>query len=147
MSHINSNHVLGQIARVTLEDMPALSRDVPFELSTIQAAWPEFESGFDSLRGRKMMGLVFNDGDRYRMSSVRLERDGTNPLQLDETVIPGGDYLRLRLRGEPSEINSQISDAFDALFEIADHDPERPHIESYRREGEIDCLVPVHSKP
>lgn len=146
MSQIDSTHALGPIERVTLEDTPALSRDIPFELSIIQAAWPEFENAFDSLRGRKMMGLVFNDGDRYRLSSVRLDRDDRNPLLLDETVIPGGDYLRLRLRGEPSVINAKIPEAFDALFESADHDSERPHIESYRREGEIDCLVPVHAQ-
>ena len=33
--------------------------------------------------------------------------------------------------------------AFDELFEHADHDPTRPLIEFYRREGEVDCLVPV----
>lgn len=142
-----SDHSLGAIDRITRVDTPALSRDVPFNLDTIQTAWPKFEVAFDSLRSRKMMGLVFNDDDLYRMCSVRLERDAENSLQLDETVIPGGDYLRMRLRGEPSVVYGLIPEAFEALFVDADHDPTRPHIEHYRREGEVDCLVPVHARP
>src|SRR5262249_22981063 len=72
-----------------------------------------------------------------------VSRDAENPLGLDETTIPGGPYLRLRLIGEPPAVYGQIAAAFDELFEHADHDPTRPLIEFYRREGEVDCLVPV----
>lgn len=136
-------HELGRIDVVEREDAAALSRDVPDDLATVQAAWPIFERAFDSLRGRTMMGLVY-DGV-YRLSSVRLDRDDDNPLDLYETVIPGGTYLRLRLRGAAPEIYGQIGPAFDELFARADHDASRPHIEHYRREGEVDCLVPVRS--
>ena len=136
-------HDLGRIDVVTLADTPALSRDVPLELAAIQAAWPDFEGAFDSLQGRRMLGLVRSEEGVYRLSSVRLERDADNALGLDETVIPGGDYLRLRLRGEPAEVYGRIGQAFEVLFASADHDAARPHIESYRREGEVDCLVPI----
>lgn len=89
------------------------------------------------------MGLVFEGSATYRLATARLDRDADNALGLDESIIPGGDYLRLRLRGEVPGVYGQIEAAFSALFEVADHDPERPHIESYRREGEIDCLVPI----
>jgi hypothetical protein len=49
---------LGRIEAVEREEAPALSRDVPLDLSVIQSAWPEFERAFDSLRGRQMFGLV-----------------------------------------------------------------------------------------
>lgn len=136
-------HALGRIDLVTLEDLPALSRDVPLDLATVQAAWPEFERGFDSLRGRRMMGLCYPDAGIYRLCSTRPDRDTDIHPGLDETTIPGGDYLRLRLRGDPPAIYARIAEAFDVLFARAHHDPTRPHIESYRREGEIDCLVPV----
>ena len=42
-------------------------------------------------------------------------------------------------------VYGQIAAAFDELFEHADHDPTRPLIEFYRREGEVDCLVPVNA--
>ncbi len=119
---------LGRISRVTREDLVVLSRDVPLDLPTLQAAWPEFESSLDSL---------------YRLATSKLERDVDNRLGLDESVVPGGDYLRLTLVGEPPAIYGQIAAAFDALFEHADHDADRPLLEFYRREGEVDCLVPV----
>ncbi|PWD51001.1 AraC family transcriptional regulator [Serinibacter arcticus] len=145
MSDDSTAHDLGRVDVATLADTPALSRDVALDIAAVQAAWPAFEGAFDSLQGRRMMGLAYGGTGIYRMSSARLERDADNPLDLDETVIPGGDYLRLRLRGAAPEVYGRIGDAFDALFARAgdDHDESRPHIEHYRREGEIDCLVPV----
>ena len=134
---------LGRIATVTREDTLALSKDVPLDLSAIQAAWPAFEAGFDSLHGRRMMGLIDDRAGTYRLCTERLPRDIENPLGLDETTIPGGPYLRLRLIGDPPDVYGQIAAAFDELFEHADHDSTRPLIEFYRREGEVDCLVPV----
>ncbi|KDP89619.1 MULTISPECIES: hypothetical protein [Clavibacter] len=145
MTDSPTTHALGRIDVVILEDAPALSRDVPLDIEAVQAAWPVFEAGFDSLRGRRMMGLVLAADHVYRMASVRLERDGEAPADLDETVVPGGSYLRLRLRGSAPEIYEDIGPAFDVLFGLADHDPDRPHIERYRRAGEIDCLVPIRS--
>lgn len=138
-------HHLGRIDVVTLDDIAALSQDVALDIEQVQAAWPAFENSFDSLQGRTMMGLVYGGSDRYRMASARLDRDADNPLGLDETVVPGGDYLRLRLRGEVPGVYARIGDAFEVLFDLADHDESRPHIEHYRREGEVDCLVPVRS--
>lgn len=143
MTDLPTMHALGRIDVVTLEDAPALSRDVPLDTEAVQAAWPLFEAAFDALRGRRMMGLVHEDEDVYRMASIRLERDVEIPADMVETVIPGGAYLRLRLRGSAPAIYEDIGAAFEVLFALADHDPDRPHIESYRRAGEIDCLVPI----
>lgn len=143
MDNYPEHHALGRIDVITLEDRPALSRDVPLNLPSIQAGWPDFEHRFDSLKGRRMMGLVYGGSQIYRMCSTRLDRDADNPLGLNETVIPGGAYLRLRLRGEVPAVYGQIGEAFDVLFADAEHDSTRPQIESYRREGEIDCLVPI----
>lgn len=143
MSKYPQDHELGRIDAVTLDDRPALSRDVHLDLPSVQAGWPVFEGAFESLRGRKMMGLVYGDSQIYRMCTLRLEQDTENPLGLDETTVPGGKYLRLRLRGEPMAVYGKISSAFDALLACADLDPTRPLIESYRREGEVDCLMPI----
>ncbi|HEV2125507.1 MAG TPA: GyrI-like domain-containing protein, partial [Chloroflexota bacterium] len=134
---------VGPISRVVREDLVVLSRDVALDLPTIQAAWPDFESTLDSLRGRRMMGLIYNRENVYRLATSKLHRDVDHVYELDETTVPGGDYLRLTLVGEPPAVYGRIAAAFDALFEHADHDPERPLIEFYRREGDIDCLVPV----
>jgi hypothetical protein len=107
---------LGRIAEVTREDTSALSRDVPLDLAAIQEAWPEFEAAFDSLHGRRMMGLIDNRAGTYRLCTERLPRDRENPLGLDETTIPGGRYLRLRLIGDPPGVYGRIAAAFDELF-------------------------------
>ncbi|TGO06613.1 AraC family transcriptional regulator [Serinibacter arcticus] len=143
MSTYPTNHELGRMNVVTLADTPALSRDVRLDIATIQSAWPDFEGSFDSLRGRTMMGLFYGADGVYRMSTSRLDRDHDNPRGHDETVIPGGRYLRLRLRGSAPAVYGDIAPAFEVLFAHADHDPTRPHIEYYRREGEVDCLVPI----
>jgi DNA gyrase inhibitor GyrI len=92
-----------------------------------------------------MMGLIDSRAGMYRLCTERLPRDRENPVGLDETTIPGGRYLRLRLIGDPPDVYGQIAAAFDELFEHADHDPTRPLIEFYRRESEVDCLVPVNA--
>ena len=137
----------GPVARVTRADIPALSLDVPLDLSQVQRAWPTFEASLDSLRGRRMMGLVFNRQTVYRLATSKLMRDSGHSYNLDETVVPGGDYLRLTIIGAAPEVYSRIGAAFDQLLAQADHDPDRPLIEFYRREGEFDCLVPVRSAP
>ncbi len=136
------NSVLGGSVG-TREDQVVLSRDVALDVPTLQAAWPEFESAFDSLQNRRMMGLIFNQDNVYLLATSQLERDADIRCGLAESVVPGGDYLRLRLVGEPPAIYASIAAAFDTLFEHADHDPGRPLIEFYRREGEIDCMALV----
>ncbi len=136
---------LGDITPVTRTDLTVLSMDVPLDLAAVQRSWPKFETSLDSLQGRRMLGLVFNREDIYRLATSKLERDSDHSYDLEETVVPGGDYLRLTLVGNPPEVYSRIGAAFDAILEHADHDAERPLIEFYRREGEIDCLVPVNT--
>ena len=135
----------GAIARVRRADLSVLSMDVPLDLAQVQRAWPKFEASLDSLRGRRMMGLVFNRQNIYRIATSKLDRDSDHSYDLQQTVVPGGDYLRLTLVGTAPEVYSHLGAAFDALFEQAEHDPDRPLIEFYRREGEVDCLVPVRS--
>ena len=146
-THVVTNMAgrLGRIAYVTRQDTAALSTEVPLDIAAVQEAWPAFELGFDSLHGRRMMGLIDHRAGTYRLCTERLPRDAENPLGLNETTIPGGHYLRLRLIGDPPGVYGQIAEAFDELFEHADHDPTRPLIEFYRREGEVDCLVPVNA--
>lgn len=61
------------------------------------------------------------------------------PLEIDDiqAAWPAFEEAFDSLRGR------HIADAFEALFEHADHDPARPLIEYYRRAGQIDCLVPT----
>src|SRR5262249_20849823 len=97
---------LGKIASVTREDTPALSREVPLDLAAIQAAWPAFESGFDSLKGRRMMSLIDNRAATYRLCCERLPRDAEDSLRPDDTTIPGGTR-RPSQAGAPCDSGSE----------------------------------------
>lgn len=133
----------GKIARVTREDVPIMYTDVAFDVEAIQAGWPEFEAKFDSLRGRKMMAVVFPEAGIYRLATAMRDDDDPDALGLEVGALPGGEYLRLSLVDEPPRVYQDIGPAFDELHYLGDRDPTRPSIELYVRHGEVDCLLPV----
>ena len=109
----------------------------------IRRAWDELEAAVGSMRGRHFWGAFYEDTNEYR-ACVEL-RAGDEPVAtLSTGVIPGGRYLRSRLRGELPGVYERIGPAFDELLAAAaDHDPGRPGLERYRRYDEIDVLLPV----
>ena len=62
---------------------------------------------------------------------------------LERGTLPGGRYLRARLRGEPPAVYERIGPTFEELMRQARPDESRPSIECYRRLDEIDLLLPV----
>ena len=109
------------------------------EIGAIRAAWERLEA-IVPLRGRRFFGAAYPDGT-YRACVERLpdeERGG-----LEEGELPGGTYVRERLRGEPPAVYDGIAAAFDALEARAPRDATRPCLEHYRRRDEIDVLMPV----
>ena len=72
-------------------------------------------------------------------------RDADDPeaLGLETAVIPGGAYLRARLRGEPPAVYERIAPTFEELSRAAAADETRPEIEFYRRLDEIDLFLPI----
>jgi hypothetical protein len=134
---------LGAVARVTRQDVPIMYTDVTFDVEAIQAGWPEFEARFDSLRGRRMMAVVFPEQGIYRLATALRDDDDPDALGLQMGALPGGEYLRLHLVAEPPQVYQDIGPAFDELHYLGEHDPSRPSIEVYVRHGEVDCLLPV----
>lgn len=62
---------------------------------------------------------------------------------LDSGTLPGGRYLRARLRGDPPAVYERIGPTFDELTREAKPDRSRPSLEHYRRVDEIDLLLPI----
>ena len=112
------------------------------EPEAIGRGWERLEA-LVSLRGRKFFG-AFNPSRREYRACVQLQ-EGDDPaaLGLETGTLPGGRYLRVRLRGEPPEVYEWIAPTFEALAESARPDESRPSIEFYRRRDEIDLLLPV----
>ena len=107
----------------------------------ITRAWNELEAVV-ALRGRHFYGAFDATADDYRACVEVRDGDPIAP-DLESGTLPGGRYLRARLRGNAPGIYQQIKPTFDAL--VAQHAPDdtRPSLEHYRRHDEIDLLLPI----
>jgi hypothetical protein len=111
-------------------------------VSAIQRGWARLET-LVALRGRKFYGAFHPTSQEYWVCVERNEQDDTRGLGLETGALPGGRYLRARLRGEPPNVYDRIRPTFDGLVKAMAPDRERPSIEFYRSRDEIDCLLPV----
>jgi hypothetical protein len=97
------------------------------------------------LRGRKFYGAFFPGADTYHVCVERRNDDDPGAYALQCEELPGGRYLRHRLRGDAPAIYEHIEPTFQRLRGIAEMDPSRPGLEYYRAHDEIDCLLPITS--
>jgi hypothetical protein len=97
-------------------------------------------------RGRKFYGAFYPREKEYRACVVAKDGDDATALGLEEGALPGGRYLRARLRGEPPALYERIAPTFDALVSRTSADETRPSLEFYRRHDEIELLLPVGDK-
>jgi hypothetical protein len=109
---------------------------------TMQRGWERLEAA-TRLRGRKFFGAFYPTTGEYRVCAELREGDDAAALGLESGTLPGGRYLRTRLRGEPPEVYERIGPIFEELAQQARPDETRPSIEFYRRRDEIDLLLPV----
>ena len=113
------------------------------ELSEIQVAWPELEAAVGSLRGRHFVA-AFDPIEGWYRACVEIQTEITaTERALPEAVIPGGRFLRVRLRGPAPGVYDEIAPAYALLEKSAPRDNSRPSLEHYRRLDEIDVLMPV----
>ena len=113
----------------------------PTGLPHIRRAWDELEAVVD-LHGRHFYGAFDPVADDYRAC---VEVRETNELVpgLESGTLPGGRYLRARLRGEPPAVYERIGPTFEELMRLRKPDTSRPSLEHYRRLDEIDLLLPI----
>ena len=93
------------------------------------------------------MGRLIPSAREYRVCVQVRAGDDPDALGLEAGTLPGGRYLRSRLRGEPPEVYERIGPTFAALVKAARPDETRPSIEFYRHRDEIDLLLPVTDPP
>lgn len=110
-------------------------------LEHIRLAWDELEAVVP-LRGRHFYGAFDPVANDYRACVEVREGDAVVP-GLESGTLPGGRYLRARLRGDPPGVYEQIGPTFDELARQARPDESRPGLEHYRRHDEIDLLLPI----
>jgi len=111
------------------------------ELADIRRVWDELEAAVE-LCGRRFYGAFDAVANDYRACVQVREGDELVP-GLESDTLPGGRYLRARLHGDPPGVYEQIAPTFDELTQQAKPDASRPSLEFYRRNDEIDLLLPI----
>jgi hypothetical protein len=114
---------------------------VPDGLEHIRRAWDELEAVV-ALRGRHFYGAFDPVANDYR-ACVEVGEGDEAVSGLETGTLPGGRYLRARLRGEPPGVYERIGPTFDELTREARPDTSRLSLEWYRRHDEIDLLLPI----
>jgi predicted transcriptional regulator YdeE len=114
---------------------------VPDGLEEIGRAWNELEAAV-GLRGRHFYGAYDAVADDYR-ACVEVREGDELVRGLERGTLPGGRYLRARLREEPPGLYERIKPTFDAMLEQTKTDETRPSLEHYRRDDEVDLLLPI----
>ena len=128
---------------VVREPVEVMLVRVADQLSEIQQAWASFEAAV-GLRGRKFYGLVDLAAQEYLLATVPRDDDPPDAGGLEHFELPGGEYLRTVLTGEPPELYSRIGSTMQELQSLTTVDKERYLVEYYRRHDEIELWVPVH---
>jgi hypothetical protein len=114
---------------------------VPDGIEHIRRAWDELEAVV-ALRGRRFYGAFDPVAEDYRACVEMRDGDELVP-DLESGTLPGGRYLRARLRGDPPGVYARIGPTFAALSRERKPDLSRPSLEHYRRYDEIDLLLPI----
>ena len=131
----------GPVLRVERPEVSVMFLEVADEPSDISRGWRELEDLLGSLKGRKFLGTF--DGGTYRVCVQLRAGDDADALGLRTAAVPGGRYLRARLRGDPAQLYERIPSTFAELEAAAARDNTRPGIELYRRVDEVDLLMPL----
>jgi Integron-associated effector binding protein len=132
---------MSEFAEIERDEIAVQFIRVPDGLEHIRRAWDELEAVVD-LHGRHFYGAFDPIADDYRACVEVREGDELSP-GLEPGTLPGGLYLRARLRGEPPGIYKQIGSTFHELTRHTKPDETRPSLEWYRRHDEIDLLLPI----
>ncbi len=136
---------LGVIEKIFLENMEFLYMEAANNVESQKRTWPEFESKFPSLTGRKMYGLDYSNKGIYRTCSLVLKQDEGNNYGLKQFEFEGGQYMRLRMKFEPPILFEKIGPAYDLLIENYEDiiNWEMPFIEHYKARNVLDIMVPI----
>jgi hypothetical protein len=129
-------------APVERDEIAVLFIRTPDEVEQFGLAFRHLEE-LVGTRGRKFYGAFYPREKEYRACVVMQEGDDAAALGVEAGTLPGGRYLRTRLRGEPPELYSRIGPTFDKLVGLAEADETRPSLEFYRRHDEVDLFLPV----
>ena len=97
---------MSEFQEIEREEIAVQFVRVPDGLEHIRRAWDELEAVVP-LRGRHFYGAFDPVANDYR-ACVELRRVTSSSPGLESGTLPGGRYLRARLRGDPPAVYEQI---------------------------------------
>jgi hypothetical protein len=133
---------MDEVERDPVDVMFIRTRD---EVGEMRDAWARLEE-LVGTRGRKFFGAFYPATKEYLVCVQVQEEDDPVSLRLETGELPGGRYLRERLKGDPPAVYDRIGPTFQELARSVETDEARPSIEFYRRFDEIDLLLPVSAQ-
>jgi len=132
---------MSEFTEVERDEVAAQFVRVPDGIEHNRRAWDELEAVV-ALRGRRFYGAFDPVAEDYRACVEMRDGDELVP-DLESGTLPGGRYLRARLRGDPPGVYERIGPTFEELTRERKPDLSRPSLEHYRRHDEIDLLLPI----
>ena len=133
---------MDEVEREVIDVMFIRTRD---DVAEFGPAWQRLEE-LSGTCGRKFFGAFYPATKEYRVCVQLQEGDDPDALGLETGTLPGGRYLRERIRGESPALYERIAPTFQDLLKRATSDETRPSIEFYRSHDAIDLLLPVRSE-
>ena len=127
---------------VERDELAVLFIRTPDEVEQFGPAFQRLEE-LVGTRGRKFYGAFYPREKEYRACVVAQDGEDAAALGVEAGTLPGGRYLRARLRGEPPELYGRIAPTFEQLVGLAEADQTRPSLEFYRRRDELELFLPI----
>lgn len=132
---------------VTLNDVSIMYLVAEGGTTGARDAFNTLEGKLPSLKGRKFYGTFQPETGEYRACVAIESGDDPQRMGLATGVIPGGLYLREKMKNWMSRID-EIGKTFIAMAERekprVDHG--RPSVEFYRSQDELVLLLPIQPK-
>jgi len=129
---------------VTLNDVPMMYLVAEGGPPGAKDGFNKLEGKLQSLRGRKFYGTFQPETGEYRACVAIESGDDPQRMGLATGVIPGGLYLREKMKNWMSR-RDEIGKTFMAMAERERNrvDKSRPSVEFYRSQDELILLLPV----
>lgn len=129
---------------VELPDVPVLRVKADMKGKGPSAAFDLLESKLPTMKGRKFYGTfeMKPEGEEYYACVARVESDDPEKMQLETGLIPGGWYARSKLADWEKNL-SKLPTLFEEMARSNDVDPQRPSIEFYRSQAELQLFLPI----
>jgi len=110
----------------------------------IKAAWQTLESRLSSLKGRKFYGICCKEESEfaYYAGLEPLDQTEIEWLGFQTLTVKGGKYARVRLSDWRNHTD-QIGPIFEELHKTFATNPNRPVVEHYRSQSDLDLLAPL----